>query len=65
MKQIVLDVAARDQEIEHEELGAILTGLVDDDSQEQTFVAALVVVTVLAGLLLIGLGVYLSIFWGI
>jgi len=65
MKQIVLDIPAKDQESESEELGAILTGLVDDDAHEQTFVLALVVITVVAGVLLVGLGVYLSTFWGI
>lgn len=65
MKQFVLEISASDQEIESEELGVILNGLVADDEQEQTFVLALVVVTVFAGVLLVGAGLYLSIFWGV
>jgi hypothetical protein len=48
-----------------EDLGLILNGLVDDTEQEQTFALALVVVTVLAGGLLVGIGLYLSIVWGL
>jgi hypothetical protein len=48
-----------------EDLGLILNGLADDTEQEQTFALALVVVTVLAGGLLVGIGLYLSIVWGL
>jgi hypothetical protein len=63
MKHFVLEMPVNDQE--GEELGLILNGLVDDDEQEQTFVLALVVVTVLAGVVLVGTGLYLSLFWGV
>jgi hypothetical protein len=65
MKQIVLDMHANDQDSESGELGLMLTGLVDDDGQEQTFVLALVMGTVLTGALLVGIGLYLSILWGV
>lgn len=65
MKHFVLEMPADDQEIEGGELGLILNGLVDDEAQEQTFVLAVVVATVLAGVLLVGTGLYLSIVWGV
>lgn len=65
MKHFIFEMPASDQENEGEELGVILNELVADDEQEQTFVLALVVVTVLAGVLLIGVGLYLGIFWGV
>lgn len=65
MKHFVLEMPADDQEIEGGELGLILNGLVDDEAQEQTFVLAVVVATVLTGVLLVGTGLYLSIVWGV
>lgn len=64
MKHFVLEMPASDQESKGEELGLILNDLVDDCEQEQTFVLALVVVTVLAGVVLVAIGLYLSIVWG-
>ncbi|WP_342085457.1 hypothetical protein [Dyadobacter sp. OTU695] len=65
MKHLVLENPAHGQEIEGEELGLILNGLVDGEAQEQTLVLAVVIVTVLAGMLLVGTGLYLSIVWGV
>jgi len=65
MKRFALEIPINDQESEDEELGLILNGLVEDDGQEQTFVLALVVVTVFVGVLLVSIGLYLSIVWGV
>lgn len=65
MKQDVLEVHAGDQESTGEEMGLFLNDLVRDTGQEQAFVLALVVVTVLAGILLVGIGLYLGIFWNV
>ncbi len=65
MKRFALEIPINDQESEDEELGLILNGLVEDDGQEQTFVLALVVVTVFMGVLLVSIGLYLSIVWGV
>lgn len=65
MKHFVLEMPVNDQESGDEELGLILNGLVDNVGQEQTFVLALVVVTVMAGVLLVGIGLYLGLFWGV
>jgi hypothetical protein len=65
MKQNVLEVHSHQQENEDEEIGLYLHGLVQDTGREQAFILALVVVTVLAGILLVGVGLYLGIFWGI
>lgn len=65
MQHFVLEMPVNDQESGDEELGLILNGLVDNGGQEQTFVLALVVVTVMAGVLLVGIGLYLGLFWGV
>lgn len=41
-----------------------MDGLSDDDEQEQTFVLALVAITVVAGTVLLAIGISLSIFSG-
>ncbi|WP_143016834.1 hypothetical protein [Dyadobacter soli] len=65
MKHFILEMHTEDQENEGVESGLILNGLVDDTEQEQAFVSALIAVTILAGVLLVGVGLYLSIFWGV
>jgi hypothetical protein len=62
MKHNVLEIPVSQAS---EDLGLILNGLADDTEQKQTFALALVVVTVLAGGLLVGIGLYLSIVWGL
>lgn len=65
MKQFVLETHPKDQGNEGEELSLILNELVADDEQGQTFIFALVALAILTGSTLVGIGLYLGIFWGL
>lgn len=63
MKHFVPESMLNDPEKEGEELGRMLNGLFDDQEHELTIILATVVLTVVMGIILLGIGVSLSIFW--
>ena len=65
MAHYILKMYDTDLENESEELGLIMDEVSDDEDQELKFVLALVVLTVVAGTVLLGIGLALNIFFGV